>query len=169
MLHEGHALALDRLRDKHLRPVVMGTELGEDAAQLVVIVTVARGDVPAKRCELRLEIAEREYLVSGFVGLELVAIDEYPEISGRMARRRLQRLEVLALLQLAVTRHHDDAPRTAEECLCPCHPPALGDAHPERARVRLDPRNRDVRMAVETAEAAQPQQPLRGNHSERVQ
>ena len=57
----------------------------------------------------------------------------------------------------------------AEEALRPGHAAALGQAHAERAGVRLDAGHADVRMAVEPAEAAEPQQPLRRDHAERVQ
>ena len=63
-----------------------------------------------------------------------------------------ERLEVLAFLELAVAEHHHDAALAAEEPLRPRHARALRDAHPERARVRLDPGDADVGMAVEAAE-----------------
>ena len=84
-------------------------------------------------------------------------------------RRRLQRLVVLALLQLAVADHDDDAPAPAEVPLRPGDAAALRDAHAERAGVRLDARHADVRMAVEPAEPAQPQQLLRRDDAERVE
>ena len=71
-------------------------------------------------------------------------------LPSRSCAAGLQRLPVLSFLQLAVAGHHDDAAAAAEEALCPGHPPALGDAHAERARVRLDARARrrpDARRA----------------------
>ena len=82
-------------------------------AQLVVIVTVARRDLPAERTQLRLEIAEREDLVCRLVGLQLVAVDDHPEVALRVRRRSLQTLEVLAFLQLSVAGHHDDVAAAA--------------------------------------------------------
>ena len=121
----------------------------------LVIVPVARRDVPAERAQLRLEVAEREDLLGRLIRLQLVAVDEHPEIAGGVTRRGLQAFEVLALLELAVARDHDDASAAAEEGLRPGHAAALRDAHPERARVRLDAGGPDIRMAVEAAEAAQ--------------
>jgi len=65
--------------------------VGEDTAQL----GVGRGRRNEATCQrkpqLRLEIAERRISSSVF-GLELVAIDDNPEIRGRLTRGRLQRL-----------------------------------------------------------------------------
>jgi hypothetical protein len=66
-------------------------------------------------------------------------------------RRALQRFPVLALLELAVAGHHDDAPAAPELPLRPCDASALRDSHAERARVRLDPRHADVRVTVQPA------------------
>ena len=87
----------------------------------------------------------------------------------RPCAARLQRLPVLALLQLAVAGHHDDAAAAAEQPLRPRDPAALRDAHPERAGVRLDPGHADVRVPVEAAEPAQLQQALVREHAERVE
>ena len=84
-------------------------------------------------------------------------------------RRRLQRLPVLTFLQLAVAGHHDDAAATAAQALRERDAAALRDAHPQRARVRLDPGYADVGVAVETAEAAESQEALARHHAEREQ
>ena len=81
--------------------------------------------------------------------------------------RRLERLPVLALLELAVPGHHDDAAAAAEPTLRERDPAALRDAHPERPRVRLDPGDSDVRMPVEAVEAAEAKQALVRDHAER--
>ena len=96
------------------------------------------------------------------VRLELVAVDDDDQVPDRLVCAGLERLPVLALLELAVAGHHDHAPAAAEERLGPGHAAALGDPHAERARVGLDARHADVRMPVEPALAAQPQQPLGG-------
>ena len=82
-------------------------------------------------------------------------------------RGRLERLPVLALLQLPVPGHHDDEPVPAEPALRERDPASLGDAHPERARAGLDPGHTDVRVAVEPAEATEPQQPFPRDDAER--
>ena len=84
-------------------------------------------------------------------------------------RRGLQRLPVLALLQLAVAGHHDDTAAAAEQALRPGDPAALRDAHPERARVGLDPGHAHVRVPVEAAEPTQLQQTLVGQDAERME
>src|SRR6266566_703072 len=113
-----------------------------------MVVTVAGLDVPAERTQLGLEIAQGEDLLRGFVGLKLVPVDDDPEVVSPLSSGSLQRLEVLSFLQLSVARHYDDAPAATEQALCPCHAAALGDAHPQRAGVRLDPRHAEVGMTV---------------------
>ena len=105
----------------------------------------------------------------GLVGLELVPVDDDPEPAEPLVRGALQRLPVLPFLQLAVAGHHDHAAAAAEVPLRPRHAAPLRDPHPERARVRLDPRHADVGMAVEPAEPAQPQQTLGRDDAERMQ
>ena len=84
-----------------------------------------------------------------------------------LVRGRLERLPVLALLQLPVAGHDDDPPAAAELPLRERDPASLGDAHPERARARLDPGHADVRVPVEPAEAPQPEQTLARDDAER--
>ena len=132
-----------------------------------MVVTVAAANRPAERPQLVLEITQRDDLLGRLVRLELVPVDDHPEAPEPIRRGRLQRLPVLALLQLAVADHHDDAAASAEPSLRPGDTAALGDAHPERARVRLDPGDADVRMAVEPVDATEPQEPLAGDHAER--
>ena len=134
-----------------------------------MVVAVARLDLPAERAQLRLEVAEREDLLGRLVGLELVAVDDDPEPAEAVVRRGLERLPVLALLQLAVAGHHDDDAPAAGAPLRPRDPAALRDAHAERARVRLDARDADVRMPVEPAEPAEPGEPLGREDAEPVQ
>ena len=169
MLHERDALALDRPGDERLRRVAPGAEAREGGAQRDVVVPVDRLDVPAERAELRLEVAERDDLLRPLVGLHLVAVDDDPEPAEPLVGGRLERLPVLALLELAVAGHHDHPSFAAEPPLRERDPAALGDAHPERARARLDPGNADVRVPVEPAEAAEPQQPLPRDDAERVE
>ena len=170
VLHEGDAPALDRVRDERLRHVLRpGVERRERLAQGRVVVPVAGGDVPAERAQLRLEVAEGEDLLRGLVRLELVPVDDHPEPAEPPVRRGLQRLPVLALLQLAVAGHHDDAAAAAEQALRPRDPAALRDPHPERAGVRLDPGHAHVRVPVEAAEPAQLQEALVREHAERVE
>src|SRR5207244_13532023 len=110
--------------------------------------------------QLRLEVAERQDLLGRAVRLQLVSIDDRPEVADPLMGRGGKSLPVLALLQLAVARHHDDASTPAEEPLRPRHSTALREAHAERAGVRLDPRHAHVAMAVEPAEPAQTEQTL---------
>ena len=169
MLHERHALALDRARDESLRPIADLAERRERAAKLVDVVPVAGRHVPAERAEPLLELAERHDLVGRLVRLQLVAIDDDGEARQALVRGRLEPLVVLALLQLAVADHDDDAPASPEMALRPRDAASLRDPHPERAGVGLDPRDADVRMTVEAAEPAQPQESLARDHTERVQ
>ena len=75
------------------------------SAQGGVVVAVAGRDLPAERRELRLQVAEREDLLRRLVRLQLVAVDDDPQVSEPLVRRGLQRLPVLPLLELAVAGH----------------------------------------------------------------
>ena len=167
MLHERDSLPLHRLRHERLRPVVALPEGGERLAQSRVVVPVARAGLPSESDQLRLQVAERDDLVRRLVGLELVAVDDHPQPAQPLVGCALEPLPVLAFLQLAVARHHDDAAAVAEMPLRPGDPAALRDPHAERARVRLDSRDPDVRMSVEPAEPAKPQQTLAWDDAER--
>ncbi len=169
MLHERDALPLDRVRDERLRRVPAGSESRERGAQFGVIVPVARLDLPAERAQLPLEITERQDLVGRPVRLQLVAVDDDPEPAETLVRRRLERFPVLALLQLSVARHHHDDPFPSSRALPPGDAATLRDAHAQRARVRLDARNADVRVAVEAAQPAEAQKALARDHAEPVQ
>ena len=155
--------------DERLRRVAPGAEAREGGAQRDVVVPVGRLDVPAEGAELRLEVAEREDLLRPLVGLHLVAVDDDPEPAEPFVGGRLQSLPVLAFLELAVAGHHDYPSFAAEPPLRERDPPALGDAHPQRARARLDPGNADVRVPVQPAESPQPQQPLPRHDAEGVE
>src|SRR5205823_9148727 len=76
MFHEGNAATLDRSRDENLRDARRRVpHCGERSSELIVVMPVARFDVPAERPQLRLEIAEGEDLFRRLVRLELVAVD----------------------------------------------------------------------------------------------
>ena len=112
---------------------------------------------------------ERDDLVRRLVRLQLVAIDDDRQPGKPLVGGALQALVVLPLLELPVADHDDDASAPTEVSLRPRDPATLRDPHAERAGVRLDARNTHVGVAVEPAELAQPEQPLGGNHAERVQ
>ena len=132
-----------------------------------VVVPVGRLDVPAERAQLRLEVAERDDLLRPLVGLHLVAVDDDPEAPEPLVGGGLERLPVLALLELPVARHHDDPPLAPERALRQRDPASLRDAHPERARAGLDPRHADVRVTVEPPEATEPEETLARDDPER--
>ena len=79
------------------------------------------------------------------------AVDHDQQPADTLVRGGLQRLPVLAFLQLSVTRHHDHPAATAEVALRPGDPTGFRDPHSERSGVGLDPRHADVRVAVEAA------------------
>ena len=167
VLHEGDSPALDRPCDERLRPFVARAEALERVCQRSVLVTIARPDIPTERLELRFDLAEREDVVRPLVRLQLVSIDDHPELPEPVVRSGLQRLPVLALLQLAVSRHHHDATSAPKHALRERDPSTLRDAHAERAGIRLDPRDAHIGMTVETAQAPEPEQaPLR-DHAKR--
>jgi hypothetical protein len=103
MLHEGNAAALDRLRHEDLRHVVRRhAHRGKCFRKSHMVMTVAGFDVPAEGAQLPLEVAEREDLLGRPVGLELVAVDNRPEIADALVCGRSEGLPVLSLLQLPV-------------------------------------------------------------------
>ncbi len=126
-------------------------------------------DLPAERFDLPLEIAESQDLVGRLVGLELVPVDDDPEPPETLVGGRLEGFPVLSLLELPVAGHHDHDAPAAGKALGQRDPAALGDAHAERPRVRLDTRHADIRMPVEPAEASQPDEPLGGENAEPVE
>ena len=91
--------------------------------------------MPAEGPELRFHVAQVEDLSDQLVRLHLVGVDD--DVQGRQPRvgGGLEGFVVLPFLELAVAGHHDHAPSPAEEALGPGDPPALGDAHSQRARV----------------------------------
>ena len=141
-------------------------KLREGGAQGRVIVAVDCRDVPAEGAELGLEVAERDDLLRPPVGLHLVAVDDDPEPAEPLVGGRLERLPVLPLLELAIPGHHHDAPCPAESPLRERNPPALGDAHAQGPRARLDPGHADIGVAVQAAEPPQPQQTLERHDAE---
>ena len=146
VLHERDAPALDRLaRPGPSVDQSTGREGGEHRPQRRVVVSVAGRDVPAERPELLLEVVEGDDLLGRPVRLELVSVDNHPRLPETLLCCTLERLPVLALLELPVTRHHHDAAAPAEVALCPGDPAALRDAHAERAGVRLDSGHRRCR------------------------
>ena len=152
MLHERDTLPFERAGNERVWRIGDAPEGRERLSQSANIVAVTRHDVPAESAEALLEVAEGDDLLRRLVGLELVPIDDDDEVSQTFLRRRLEPLVVLALLQLAVAGHHDDAAPTSKVALRPRHSTALRDPHAERARVRLDPRNADVGVSVEATE-----------------
>ena len=134
-----------------------------------MVMAVARLDRPAECSELRLELAKREELLGRLVGLELVAVDDDPQPTEPIVGRGLERLPVLTLLELAVAGHDDDDAAAAGAPFRERDPATLGDAHAERARVRLDPGNADIGMPVEPAEPPQLEQALLRDDPEAVE
>src|SRR5439155_14311227 len=170
MLHERHAATLDRVRDENLRHIVRrGAHRRESDGKRVVVMAVGDFDVTAERAQLCLEVAEGEDLLGWAVRLQLVAVDDGPEIADALVRGRAECLPVLALLQLAVAGHDDHDAASPQMPLCPGDPAALRETHPERARVRLDSRHTDVGVTVEPAEPPEAQQAVRRDHAECVQ
>ena len=154
VLHERHALALDRARDERLRAIADPAERLERVTKLADVVAVTGRDVPAEGTEPGLELAERHDLVRRLVRLELVAIDDDRKARQALVRGGLEPFVVLTLLQLAVADHDDDPPAAAEVPLRPRDPAALRDPHTERPGVGLDTGDSDVRMTVEPTETA---------------
>src|SRR6476620_12507906 len=101
MFHERHAAAFDRVRDEDLRHIFRrSTHRREGSGERIVVMAVCDFDVTAERAELRLEIPEREDLLGRPVRLQLVAVDDRPEIPDTLVRPSRERLPVLALLEL---------------------------------------------------------------------
>src|SRR6266540_4718152 len=103
-----------------------------------MIVSVADLNVPTECPYLGLQVAKRQDLLGGPVRLQPVAVNDCPEVPYVLMGRRGEGLPVLAFLKLAVAGHHDHAAASADELLRPCHSASFREAHPERARVRLD-------------------------------
>ncbi len=101
----------------------------------------------------RLEIAESEDLVRRLVRLQLVAVDDDPEPAETLVRGGLERLPVLALLQLAVAGHHDDDALRGRQralprrCRGPSRCPCRASPSSPRCRERRRPDGRRAHRA----------------------
>ena len=83
--------------------------------------------------------------------------DDRGDLAEALVRRLGQRLPELTLLELAVAGEHPDAAALAPEAGGASESLRLRDPHPERPGVRVHlGRGRDVRMARQAAEPAQP-------------
>src|SRR5262249_36537615 len=108
---------------------VAAARSGERRSELLEGVPVARRRLPAEGAEALLEVSDRDDLSGGLVRLELVPVDDDREPGKTFVRGGLQPLVVLALLELAVADHPDDAASAPEPPLRPCDPAALRDPH----------------------------------------
>src|SRR5688572_30002347 len=118
--------------------------------------TVTTADMPSKCAKFRFEIPQVDDLTDGLVGLKLVVVNYDMEIVELVLHGVLKSLEILPLLEFAVTSQNEHAPATTRVPLRPRDAPPLRDSHAERAGVELDSRNMNFRVTVEPAEAAEP-------------
>src|SRR4026209_1903891 len=86
VLHERHALALDRARNERLWAIADPAEGFECVTKVADVVAITGHEGPAEGTDPGLERAEREDLVRRLVRLELIAIDD-----DRKARQALVR------------------------------------------------------------------------------
>ena len=155
MFHERHTSALDGISDEDLGPVCDRSEPGKDALQWAKIVAVATGHVPPKGTELVFQITQVSDLANRLIGLHLVVVHNHVQVGDTLVHCRLQGFIDLSFLQLTITGHDEDASLMTTQSFSESHPLGLGDAHAQRARIRLYAWRAHVRM---TARAAQPPQ-----------
>ena len=124
--------------------------------------SVATRGMPAKRLELPTDVAEIAHRSYPGIGLDPVGVDDHGDLAHPLVDRARQRLPDLALLQLTVPGHDEDALLMPGEARGTHHSLCLRDAHAEWTRVRDDPGRPDVGMAGQTTEPAQGVEPVEG-------
>lgn len=147
-------------------PHVLLLPEAERRVQFARRVAVATQDAPAEGAELRFQIAQVAHVGDPGVGLDLVVVDDHGQFAHCVVHRTGQRFPVLALLELAVARQDVDPTARAGQPVAEDHALGAGDAHAERAGVRVHVRDADVGVARQTAEAAQLVQLLLGECAE---
>ena len=153
--HERHAAPFDRVGDDDLRPIADRAELSECLRQRAQIVAVEPPDFPTEGAELVFDRSEIAHRGDRGVRLVSVVVDNDRDLAEPVVGDRLQRFPDLPFLQLAVAGHDDDAAAAAGGAPRARHAVRLRDAHPERSGIGRDERRLDVRMAGQSAEAAE--------------
>ncbi len=145
VLHERDALALDRVREHAARPVRRPPARHRHGpAELLVVVAVDLGHVPAEGPPLVGEGLQGEGLLGGGQRLELVVVDDGDQIGQPVVGREHGRLPHAALVALAVAEQHVGAPRLVGVPGPPGQPGADRQAVAERAGGQLDAGDADV-------------------------
>ena len=167
MLHERDALALDRPRDERLRRVACSSRKRAKTARSAAWSwpsTVATCQPNARSFASRSPSATISSVgLSDCTSLRSTTTQSRPSRSWAAAWSASQFCPSWSSPSPVITTTR---PAAAEPPLRERDPAALGDAHAERARARLDPGHADVGVAVEAAEAPQPQQALARHDAE---
>ena len=166
VFHKGNTTAFNGVSDEYLGDLFNMPQVLECLSQGFLIVAAAAHHVPGESGKLSFYVLQIDDTVDFPVRLDLVVVNNHRQIADPLVSRGLQGLEILALLQLAVTGHDKHAPAAAQITLGPGHAATLGDAHAQRSRVGLHPGAGDIRMAVQTAQAPQPEQFFHGQQSQ---
>src|SRR5688572_30491616 len=167
VLHEGDALALDRVGDDEGGPALRGFRLVERLADLIQRVAVDLDDGPPEALPLGHHRLEVEDLRDEIVELDLVVVEDDGEVVERMARlpelrRRHRGLPHLPLLDLAVSENAVDAGGRATELETERHAERHREPFAERPGGGLDAGQRHaVGMTLQRrAQLAKRDQPL---------
>ena len=104
-LHEGHALALDRVGEDHGRHALAGHGRIERGIQRREIVPVAAQHVPAEGLPFAGQVTQRHDLIGRAVKLDLVPVHDGGEVIQAELHGRSGRLPDGALIELAVAEH----------------------------------------------------------------
>ena len=91
ILHEGNALALDRVGNDHGGPVTGIVRIRQRGSQSVMVVAVQFNDMPAEGAPFRPQILQLQRLFTGVQTLHMVVVDDghqilQPVVVGKQCR-----------------------------------------------------------------------------------
>ena len=119
--------------------------------------------------ELLAQVVEGDDLLGRPVRLDLVHVDNHPQVAETLLCCTLERLPVLALPKLPVTRHHHDAAAPAEVALCPPSPRPFEMPMPREPEFASTPGTAMSGWPSKASEPPECEQALRRHQAERVQ
>ena len=147
-LHEGHALALDRVGEDHSRYALAGHSRIERGIERREIVPVAAQHVPAEGFPLAGQVTQRHDFVGRAVELDFVPVHNGGEVIEPELHGRGGRLPDGALIELAVTEHGVHARIGMVQLQAEGHALRGGQADAQRAGRHIHTRRAHARVAL---------------------
>ena len=142
VLHEGDALALDRLADDRGRTARAQLALGplERVNERLDVVAVHATDVPAEGLEFGVDVTQRAHVGDMAIYLQVIKVEQRHEVIEPVVGGKHHGLPVGALLHLAVAQHAIDAALVGRRGLAVIDLQAQSDAGRDREALAKRPR-----------------------------